>query len=183
MLLARDHSQSQFYDRGRNQMSTISVRNVREAYKVGMEYLNSYGRLEPSRAGDVIVAREPVITEYHHSRERVLLNASRDANPYFHFFEGIWMLSGKRDAAYLDTYVSDFTKRFADSGTTKLHGAYGHRWRHIFFMDQLSAIIKILSEDPTSRRAVLTMWDPQVDLGGYHPDHPCNTNIFFRVNN
>jgi hypothetical protein len=148
-----------------------------------MEHLSFIGKPEPSRAGDVIVSPHPVMTVFTQPRERVLLNASRDANPYFHFFESIWMLSGARDASYLNTYVSDFTKRFADPGTTILHGAYGHRWQHIFYMDQLKVIIKILSEDPTSRRAVLTMWDPQSDLGGHHPDHPCNTNIFFRVNN
>lgn len=150
---------------------------------MGMEYLNSYGRFESSRAGDVIVAREPVITEYSHPHERVLLNAFRDANPYFHFFESIWMFSGERNAGFLDAYVSDFTRRFADPNTTILHGAYGHRWRKFFDMDQLEVIIKILSEDPSSRRAVLTMWDPQADLGENHPDIPCNTNVFFRVNN
>lgn len=159
----------------------ILVRNVREAYKVGMELLRDYGKPEPSRAGNVLVINEPVTTIYTDPRERVLINKKRNANPFFHFFESIWMFSGIRDGSFLDRFVHDFTERFADPGTTILHGAYGYRWRNFFDFDQLEVIIKILRKDPTTRRAVLTMWDPQEDLGANQPDIPCNTHVYFRI--
>jgi hypothetical protein len=162
-------------------MRTIYAGNVREAYKLGLEYLAAYGVDEPSRAGPVKVMTGPVCTVYENPTERVLLNAARDANPFFHFFEGIWMLSGSDDGSYLDQFVSDFTARFSDDGTT-LHGAYGYRWRGKFGMDQLLTIVEELKSNPQSRRCVLAMWDPESDLSRPElKDIPCNTHVYFRV--
>jgi hypothetical protein len=161
-------------------MRSIYAMNVREAYKIGLERLVVYGVDESSRVGPVKVMPGPVCTIYEKPTERVLLNAVRDANPFFHFFEGIWMLSGSKNGAYLNQFVSDFTSRFADDGT-KLHGAYGYRWRNHFNVDQLRAIVGELKGNPQSRRCVLSMWDPDADLGINLKDIPCNTHVYFRV--
>lgn len=159
----------------------VQGENVRDAYKTGMELLSYVGKKEPSRAGEVIVSPVPVITIYEYPHHRVLLNAVRDANPFFHFMEGIWMLSGSNQSAFLDNYVSDFSERFTDEGK-RLHGAYGHRWLiHFGGLDQVEEAIKILSVDPTSRRVVIAMWDPSADLGTASKDIPCNTHIYFRI--
>jgi hypothetical protein len=76
--------------------------------------------------------------------------------------------------------VKDFSSRYAESDGT-MHGAYGHRWRYHFEKDQLIAVSAMLRFDPTTRRAVLGMWDPSIDLGIDHKDIPCNTHIYFAV--
>jgi hypothetical protein len=155
--------------------------NIREVYKIGMELLDYMGKKEPSRAGEVIVSPVPVISIYENPHHRVLLNAVRDANPFFHFMEGIWMIAGSDQSAFLDHYVSDYSGRFADEGK-RLHGAYGHRWvNHFGGLDQVEEAIKILTADPTSRRVVIGMWDPSADLGTDSKDIPCNTHIYFRI--
>lgn len=168
-------------------MRSIEVRNVNEALPAGLAVLLHQGVEEDSRAGPVVVAPWPVATVYHHPRERVLLSPHRNANPFFHLMEAMWMLSGRDDATFLDTYVGDFSKRFGEPPAGRQHGAYGFRWRRWFGdespIDQLEVVSSLLRDDPTTRRAVLTMWDPAADLvpDGPKLDIPCNTQAFFRV--
>jgi thymidylate synthase len=164
-------------------MHVIKARNVAEALPLGIEYLKKNGTLEESRAGMVLVSPLPVTTVYEKPTERVLFSATRNANPFFHLMESLWMLAGRQDAHFLNTFIHDFGKRFAESDGS-IHDAYGHRWRRHFEMDQLEEIIWILKQDPGSRQAVLQMWDPEVDLGTHIlKTRPCNTCAYFRVNN
>ncbi len=163
-------------------MHVIDARNVAEALPLGIEYLTEHGRNEPSRAGRVLVAPVPVTTAYAKPNERVLLSASRDANPFFHLAESLWMLAGRNDSAYLNQFVKTFGARFAEP-TGVVHGAYGYRWRHQFSMDQLQTVVRVLKADPASRQAVITMWDPNSDLDKpVLKDRPCNTHIYLRIN-
>lgn len=165
-------------------MYVIHARNVNDAFAQGIDFFRRSMlnvSKEPSRNGAVLVACEPVTTVYYRPTERVLFCALRDANPFFHLFESIWMVAGRRDAAYPAQFAKQILE-YADDGV--LHGAYGHRWRSWFGVDQLRQIVAELSRDPSSRRCVLGMWDPSVDLtvamkGG--KDVPCNTQAFFRV--
>jgi hypothetical protein len=161
-------------------MHVINARNVEEALIRGIEYLKCQGNPEDSRNGPVLVAPGPVATVYHRPTERVLFNEERDANPFFHLIESVWMLAGRDDARLLDPYVSTFSSRYAEDGGV-MHGAYGSRWREHFGMDQIIAVGEMLRNNPTTRRAVLTMWDPEVDLGADAKDIPCNTQMYFRA--
>lgn len=148
-------------------MHVIMSRNVAQALPAGVRYLLHRGQRESSRAGDVVVAPGPVTTVYYQPTERVLHSAVRDANPFFHLAEIVWMLAGREDAAFLNNFVADFGSRFAESASGKpgweaggrVHGAYGHRWRKAFGFDQLDATVQRLREDRTTRQCVLQMWD------------------------
>ncbi len=158
---------------------TISRRNVNKCYEDGLWWLKVNGEVEESRNGQVIVATGPIVTTYHRPRERVLFSVVRDANPYFHFFESLWMLAGRDDLAF----VQQFVKRmgdYSDDGVT-LQGAYGYRWRKKFDYDQLWVVIKHLTEQPESRRAVVQMWDANGDLDSHSLDVPCNTQMYINI--
>lgn len=125
----------------------------------------------PSRYGEVMMIEEPVIVTYEKPRERVLFNTARDANPFFHLYESLWMLVGRNDVAPLAYYNSRMTE-FSDNGRV-FNGAYGYRWRHgstgpmgdeYATIDQLQIIIDHLKTKPESRRAVLQMWNVEDDL-------------------
>lgn len=161
-------------------MQVIAVRNVHEALPIGIALLKNAPRTG-SRVGDVAVSSMPVTTHYYAPQERVLFWPERDANPFFHFFEGLWMLAGREDLAFLIR----FNKRmatFSDDGAT-LRGAYGYRWRRWFDRDQLSIMIDLLTKKPATRRAVLTMFDPKADLRTDEAllDIPCNTQAYFWI--
>lgn len=167
-------------------MYTLRARNAHKALPEALRLLRSSGQRRASRNGDVLVAPWPVTTLFFQPTERVLFWAERDANPFFHLFEALWMIGGRNDVAFPAKYVKRM-KDFSDDGQT-FHGAYGHRWRHHFDVegggrpgmpDQLSIIIDRLTRMPEDRRCVLTMWDPVADLGVDTKDAPCNTQIYF----
>lgn len=162
-------------------MITINGRNVNEAYSQAMHLFDHplWGDHYPSRNGPMIELRSPAVTEYRNPRERVLFDAARDCNPYLHFFESLWMLAGRNDVAFLTQFTKTF-EQFSDDGTA-LHGAYGHRWRYHFEVDQLDAAIAELKVDPMSRRVVTQMWDATADLSRSGKDLPCNTSVMWRL--
>lgn len=159
-------------------MFLIGARNVNDALAQGLRYLNEHGVREESRNGEVLVSPCPVTTMYALPENRVLFSPIRDANPFFHLMESLWMLAGRSDVAWPVFFNKGFSN-YSDDGVV-LNGAYGYRWRRHFGHDQLFDIVKMLKDDPTSRRAVLQMWDAQ-DLVTASRDLPCNTVIYFRV--
>lgn len=162
-------------------MLHIHGRNVNECYHRAVVLMGEEGEPEDSRNGGVLVAPYPVMSVYQRPTERVLFGAVRDANPFFHLFESVWMLAGQEDATWLDTWVRDFSARYAEQDG-HMHGAYGFRWRSFFGMDQLEECVNRLRANPGDRQAVITMWDPTVDLEvSSKRDRPCNTQIYLRV--
>ena len=162
-------------------MKVINARNVNDALLLGIDLFkdkNNY-RVQESRNGTTYEALEPVTTVYNRPCERVCLINQRDANPFFHFIESLWMLAGRKDLKPL-TYFVKSMEDFSDDGKT-LWGAYGYRWKTYFLKNQLSIIVKMLKENPDDRRAVLQMWDATQDLNKQGKDVPCNTNIYFKV--
>ena len=162
----------------------ITVNNVNEALSEALMKFAINGQPEHSRNGDCLVYPEPVLTTYLRPQERVLFSPRRNANPWFHLFESLWMLAGRHDVAWITQYNSQF-KQFSDDGVT-FHGAYGHRWRQYFMRDQLVWIMHELLKNPESRRVVLSMWDPFVDpeyVQQRGKDAPCNTHAYVDCRN
>lgn len=162
-------------------MHTIYARNVNDALIHGVELLRRDGIHNESRAGEVLRYPSPVTTVYRHPTERVLFHAWRDANPFFHLVEAVWMLAGRDDIRSLTPYVARM-KDFSDDGETQ-PGAYGKRWRdhrsegYPIWPDQLDWVVNRLRNDPNDRRAVISMWDPATDCDAADADGrdvPCN---------
>lgn len=169
----------------------INVDNVNEALPAGLRWLaNMNGVDEESRNGPVRVSPTPVCTTYAKPMERVLFSPLRDANPFFHLFESLWMLAGRNDVRFPTMFNARFDQ-FSDDGEI-FHGAYGHRWRVAFGYDQIAAVVALLKRDPSTRRAVLQMWDATCNYEGFGQndlimaddglDVPCNTHGYFRIN-
>lgn len=164
----------------------VTALNVNDMLQEAMWLLATTGVPGESRNGPTLVMPGPTLLTYRHPEQRVLFNATRNANPFFHLMESLWMLAGRNDV----TFVAQFVKRmadFSDDGEV-LHGAYGFRWRNWFAFDQLDALLEHLADKPNTRRAVLGMWSPNGDLvasegvGGIDgKDVPCNTHIYFNV--
>lgn len=136
-----------------------------------------------TRNGLVLTIDEPVTITYRNPRRRVLFNRGRDANPFFHMMEALWMLAGHNDIAPL-LYYNKHVASFSDDGRT-WHGAYGHRWRRYYGYDQLEAVIDVLTRQPDNRRTVLQMWFisdlERVRTMPECKDVPCNTQVMFKV--
>lgn len=158
-------------------MYVIDANDVNDAFMQGVTALLQHGVDRVSRAGPVLVFPGPVTTVYRRPKQRVLMLPERDANPFFHFYESLWMIDGRNDVASVAQYAKNM-RSFSDDGKT-FHGAYGFRWRKWFGGDQLEVIAETLRENSDDRRCVLGMWDPEKDLGHQGKDFPCNTQAYF----
>jgi hypothetical protein len=163
---------------------TIQARNVNDALWAGASMIREHGVVGESRNGPVLRAPCPVTTVYQAPMERVMFHPERDANPFFHLVEALWMIAGRNDLKTLTPYVSNMTN-FSDDGGKTQPGAYGHRWREHFQLDQLNWAVRRLKADPNDRRVVIQMYDAEVDQyaadnGG--KDIPCNLMALPAIN-
>ncbi len=155
----------------------ISADNINGAFQQAMEVLRDFGEPTETRNGEAWVIPYPVITHYDNPRDRVLFSSVRDANPFFHFMESLWMLAGRRDVAFLERFNSTIGQ-FSDDSVT-LNGAYGYRWINEWEIDQIEEIVSLLKQSPESRRAVLEMWSVADLTEQNSKDLPCNTHVYF----
>jgi len=160
-------------------MKTLTCRNVNDGFVEALWWIKVAGKEESTRNGKVLSYHAPVIVEFTHPRERVHFCPVRDANPFFHCMEAMWMLAGHNDVDWPAHFASNIAN-YSDNGKT-LHGAYGHRWFKMFG-DQVHILIDHLKHFPNTRRAVLQMWGADQDLQRVESskDVPCNTHIYFR---
>ena len=160
----------------------IKTRNVNKVFPVGIMYLNKEGVERGSRNGPTLEIMEPAVVTYQYPDERVLFSPERDANPFFHLFESLWMLAGRADVAFLDTYNKGMSQ-YSDDGII-FNAPYGYRLRHTFGYDQLYSVIQKLRKNVDDRRIVLQIHDASdALLRGDSKDHACNLVITPRVRN
>lgn len=159
----------------------INVRNVNEALNKVMALAreeHNWRKVSP-RGMETMEWKGTFITEYEHPDERVLFSASRDANPYFHFFESLWILAGMKDVETLAQFNPKM-RDYSDNGLT-FHAPYGHRLRYSHIGDQIMMAIKQLRSDQDTRQVVLTIWDPARDFCKVSKDIPCNDMLFLKI--
>lgn len=156
------------------------VRNASQALSEGLAMVEAHGAQRPSRNGPVIAMDEPVTVTYLRPDERVIFYPEREANPFFHLFECLWMMEGRRDVKPVAEYVPSM-RNYSDDGRV-FNAAYGYRWRQHFRRDQIDWVINELRGEKAGedRRLHVGIWDPRHD---HLPslDKPCNLGMTFRV--
>lgn len=160
----------------------LMLKTFNDVDEVAIHLLHEFKRdgiFMNSRNGNVL--RLPGVTGFtlNYPDNCWLRWGARKHNPFLHFFEAMWNLAGRNDVETLKRFAPNMD-RYAEGGV--LRGAYGHRWTNHFVEDQLSHVVGTLREDPESRRAVLTMTDPNIDWPwGNTKDIPCNLSVSFHV--
>lgn len=157
----------------------LRVNNVNEALPLGLTLLQERGVLSESRGLHTMRIPGPVSTVYSQPRQRVLFDTIRDANPFFHLIESLWILSGS-NRVELPKYFLDNISQFSDDGVV-FHGAYGHRLRNAFGFDQIERACEMLKRKPDTRQVVMSIWNPIMDLDKSTKDMPCNDMIMLDI--
>jgi thymidylate synthase len=119
----------------------------------------------------------------------------RNINPFFLLAEAAWIFTGQKDVGFLKKFNSNISY-FSDDGYV-FHAPYGYRLRHWGIRsediyteenihasqgyDQIEEIITILSKNKDSRQAVVSIWNPDLDLNAKSKDIPCNDMIMFKI--
>lgn len=104
---------------------------------------------------------------------------SRKFNPEFCIGEARWMFDGSNNAHFLDQFSKGYADKYSDDGI--MHGAYGYRLINDQGLNQIEKVIELLNNAPNTRRAVLSMWKPELDCGNQKvSDRPCNLQVIFQ---
>lgn len=118
-----------------------------------------------------------VVMEISDPRQRWVASRRPAINPAFALVEAFWIVAGRQDA-WLPAFWNPRLPQFC--GTAQLlDGAYGHRLRAHFGVDQLERVYRTLEARPDSRQAVFQIWDARADLPDddgtpARDDIPCN---------
>ena len=110
-------------------------------------------------------------------RDRWVVSRLPPINVAFALAEAVWIIRGRNDSNFLNFWNSQLPN-YAGPGKT-YHGAYGHRLRIHYGIDQLNRVFQGLWSNPNTRQGVLQIWDPRIDLpiDSGEPvamDIPCN---------
>lgn len=159
-------------------MYVIPGRNINEVYPLALMHMreglrNSTVWSRDSRNGTVYEFREPVTSVYRQPEECVLLNHTRDANPFFHLFEFLWIMAGRSDVAFLKHFVKRMGE-YSDDGKS-FFGSYGVRLE-----GSIEHCIQRLAKNPDDRRAVAPIYRHD-DVWYNGKDMPCNVSVMFKV--
>lgn len=116
-----------------------------------------------------------------HPTARYITTPHRRASLPAQIMETIWVLSGRNDIALIEPYLPRAAD-FSDDGVT-WRGGYGPRirtWGNPDApVDQVRHVMEDLMRDHTSRRAIMSIYDPEIDTEP-GKDIPCNNWLTFQ---
>ncbi len=113
------------------------------------------------------------------SKPRARLSRSENrGKPFSALGELLWYLTGSDKFDFIQPYVPRYSQDATDG---ILHGAYGPR----FFamrgnIDQIENVARLLNRRPTSRRAVIQLFNAE-DIASEHKEIPCTTTLQFHL--
>ena len=110
--------------------------------------------------------------------ERCIVAPERNNNVFASIAETMWVIAGRSDVAYLANYLPRAAS-FSDDGETWRAG-YGPRLRHWNSVDQFESVLDTLIASSSSRRAVMSIFDPSADYQD-SLDVPCTNWLHFML--
>ena len=161
-----------------NTINNKIFRNANEAY----EYIHDRILQDGVKFGDT-KALFNVGFYMSDPKDRRIMNIERKWNEDYAEAEWEWYLSGDRSIYKLgDIYgkVPEIWKRMAnDFG--QVNSNYGWQWQRSYNgISQLDNVIKILTENPESRQAAISIYDGK-EIHNYEKDTPCTYAIQFTI--
>jgi thymidylate synthase len=162
-------------------MHIFSGENINSVYLSALKTIRSESHLTTdSRVGKVFDLG-PAYFEFKNAHDQFLTLKNRNYNPYFAIIEAAWILNGENTLEGLSKIVQGYDK-YSDDGHS-LNGAYGYRIKKYFGKDQLESVIRLLSSEPNSRRAVITLYSTDDLDNNSSRDIPCNVSICMKIRN
>lgn len=173
-------------------------------YPLINNHLINLGDFVPSRNGDT----KEILnfkTEITNPLKRCVGNNGRNINIFFLIAEALWIFRGRKDVDFLTIFNSRMSD-YSDDGVN-FHAPYGFRLRKYGIssfekelkplgeeqnhgacqansgIDQIREILLELTSDPESRRAVMSIWNPELDLRKKSKDIPCNDLVMYKIRN
>lgn len=152
-------------------------RDVQAAFVEELRSIMEFGDHVEVRGQSTRELRARLI-EIRDIRARCVVVPHRHNNVFASIAESMWVISGRNDLGYLGAYLKR-AHEFSDDRITWRAG-YGPRLRDWNGIDQLAEVVAILRADPSSRRAVVSIFDPDRDFVS-SKDIPCNNWLHFLI--
>jgi thymidylate synthase len=153
-----------------------SFGSVNEALPALCRDLLDFGEEVGSRNGERTMEQTLLSVSLRSPQDRYIYTPGRGASLPAQIAETMWVLGGRDDVAWLRNYLPRAAD-FSDDGE-RWRGAYGPRLRNWNGVDQLRHVVELLQADRTSRRAVMSIYDPARDTEP-GKDIPCNNWLSF----
>jgi thymidylate synthase len=151
-------------------------KTVDDLLRYGLQSIEKYGvpvKASKGRTKEIT----GIILELTNPRARLSRTESR-GKLFSCIGELCWYLNGTNRTAFIIKYITAY-KKFNEHGT--IFGGYGPRlfksWKGVF---QFKNVINLLKTRPTSRQAVLQLFDA-ADLAKPHKDIPCTCTLQFLI--
>lgn len=175
-------------------LAVVKTDTFSEVYPVLNEYLLEKREWELCRDGKVkeILDFKTIVTNPY---RRLVGGYGRNINPFFLLAEAMWIFCGRKDVRFLSLFNKNM-EQFSDDGKV-FHAPYGFRLRHWGVRsedkfceenlhaaqgyDQVADAIKLFENNPNTRQVVLSIWNPDLDLGTKTKDIPCNDIIMLKI--
>ena len=163
----------------------LKISSADEALAIVINTIMKNGELvvdKKSRQGNFIEIRNVqfLLTQPH---KRITLNPKRPLNLISAIARFVWMIAGNdrlEDIAFYQEQV----RYYSDNGLSIPGSSYGKR---LFDpqpgIDQINSAIKVLKENPSSRRACASIWQPIDATRIMSKDLPCAFGINFEIRN
>jgi thymidylate synthase len=163
----------------------FNAKTADAAWRLAAEMLldGSGVRTQDGRSGNTREILHCALT-VENPRARWVLSRKPSINPAFAIVESFWILAGRNDAKLIN-FWNPALPRFSGQ-TDRYPGAYGHRLRKHYELDQIEAAFKVLSVNPNGRQVMLQIWDPRTDMPlpdgtPAAADIPCNICSLIKV--
>lgn len=177
-------------------LGIVQCDNFSKFYPIVNKYIMENEEWQESRDGRVKELLN-VKTTISNPYRRLSGGYGRNINAFFLLAEAMWIFLGRKDVHFLTMFNKNMAA-FSDDGTN-FHAPYGFRLRHWGIAsedkfleenlhaaqgyDQVADAIKIFSQNPNTRQVVLSIWNPNLDLGAKTKDIPCNDMIMLKIRN
>src|SRR5690606_11307146 len=121
-----------------------------------------------------------VLLHIRNPRARLSRTETR-GRPFSAIGELLWYLSGNNSLEFITYYISKYDKETEDGKT--VYGGYGPRLFNLRNeYNQIENVQKLLQKRPTSRKAVIQLFDGS-DISTNHPEIPCTCTLQFFIRN
>ena len=175
-------------------LAVVKTDTFSEVYPVLNEDVLEKREWELCRDGKVkeILDFKTIVTNPY---RRLVGGYGRNINPFFLLAEAMWIFCGRKDVRFLSLFNKNM-EQFSDDGKV-FHAPYGFRLRHWGVRsedkfceenlhaaqgyDQVADAIKLFENNPNTRQVVLSIWNPDLDLGTKTKDIPCNDIIMLKI--
>jgi thymidylate synthase len=152
---------------------------INQLYADAIRALLAHGKSGASPRGSAIKEVPNVTLMLDDARDSIITHAVRKVHLAYATIEMLGNLRHGDKNVEPYCWYNPNMQQYLNPETHKWDGSYATR---ITMYDQLRAVYKILKEDPYSRRAVISMYNPAHDLHDYVSlDVPCTLTLIFQL--